>query len=638
MVICGTGLILLAIQPLFAGPPRGVDLAKIEGWDIVVADDAIAGEVYAAEEFQRFFRQAGGLTLPIVHNVNRPARHVFIGAGEAMRASHVGFNIREMGEEDLRIVVRDNGIAIAGGRPRGILYGVYTFLEDYLGIRFLSFDHTHVPPVGDWRVVGPVDRFYRPPLEYRFANYGESVRHPLFAAKLRCNGVNTQYTKRNTSFGARTDDPRIGGESGHMLINHSLYYQIPMEKYGREHPEYFALLRAEYEGRKGVAGQRSTSWESQPCLTNPDVLKITIEAVHDELKRRPNARNISVSQNDGYGYCTCEKCVAFDERHESHMGSLLTFVNAAADSIQKTHPDVNVGTLAYVYSQKPPRNIKPRPNVQIQLCSVRCRFNEPINDPTSSQNESFRKTLLAWGEICQNIGIWNYNLNHWNYLLPNPNMRVVEPNIRYFVAHNVQGVFMQSPGGLATEFSDLKNYVTSRLLWDPNDSGLRLRDEFLDLHYGRAAAPIRRYLDLVHDSADLKNKGAGYVHFAGRTKNFGIDESIVRAGLEAFDEAVERADDPVILARVEKASICTYCAAVSRVQYWAEDDWKMDFRNDKRPGGPLPEFVVEAQPHVRRLFELVDAHGVTHWGEGIPIKKMQAMFMRIYGMEGDTGD
>ena len=62
----------------------------------------------------------------------------------------------------LRIIVRGENIAIAGGRPCGTLYGVYTFLEDYLGVRFLTADNTHVPAVGNWRKVG-ADRWVLSP-------------------------------------------------------------------------------------------------------------------------------------------------------------------------------------------------------------------------------------------------------------------------------------------------------------------------------------------------------------------------------------------------------------------------------------------------------------------------------------------
>ena len=74
---------------------------------------------------------------------------------------------------------------------------------------------------------------------------------------------------------------------------------------------------------------------------------------------------------------------------------------------------------------------------------------------------------------------------------------------------------------------------------------------------------------------------------------------MVKAGLEAFAEAVELADNDVVRTRVEKASIAAYCAAVSDLVTWAGREQKMDFRNDKRPKGPLPTFVIEARPHMR---------------------------------------
>ena len=166
VMLIGVGLGIMATV-LWAAPHKGVNLAEMQGWDIVVGEDSIASEAYAAEEFRDHFTTASGQHLPIVNTASRPDRHVFIGAGEVMQASNVGFAVDQMGEEDLRIVVRDGNITIAGGRPRGTLYGVYTFLEDYLGVRFLTADHTHLPPVGPWRVVGPVDRFYHPPLSFR---------------------------------------------------------------------------------------------------------------------------------------------------------------------------------------------------------------------------------------------------------------------------------------------------------------------------------------------------------------------------------------------------------------------------------------------------------------------------------------
>ena len=127
----------------------------------------------------------------------------------------------------------------------------------------------------------------------------------------------------------------------------------------------------------------------------------------------------------------------------------------------------------------------------------------PINDPTCEKNAQFCKDMDEWGKLTNNIFIWNYNTNFSNYLLPCPNLRVIEPNVRYFVASGAKGVFMQAAGNsTGAELSDLRNYVMANLLWDPSRSGQKLADEFLDLHYDKAAPPIRRFINMYHDHCE----------------------------------------------------------------------------------------------------------------------------------------
>ncbi|MCP4639334.1 MAG: DUF4838 domain-containing protein, partial [bacterium] len=396
-------------------PPEGVDLAAIDGWDIVVSQEASPSEAYAAEQFQALFEQAGGGRLAIVTDTQRADRHVFVGPSGLMAASPAGFSVEGFGEEDLRIVIRDDAVVIAGGRPRGTLYGVYTFLEDYMGVRFLTHDHIHVPELGPWRVVGPVDRFYHPPLAFRWSFYAETNRHPAFAAQNRTNTVPTEA--------------RLGGKTGLDLINHSFVSLMPSGEFGVEHPEYYAFVDGERRPDLVKGG-----FATELCLTNPDVLRIVTERVLALLRANPQMANVSVSQNDNMMYCRCPGCAAIDEREGSSMGSLLTFVNAVADEVGKEFPDVLVGTLAYGYSRKAPKTVKPRPNVQIQLCSVECCILHPIDDPDCPLNVGFCLDMAEWGRLSPNVSIWNYNTNFHHYLLPCPNLRVIEPNIRYFVA------------------------------------------------------------------------------------------------------------------------------------------------------------------------------------------------------------
>jgi hypothetical protein len=587
----------------YASVPRGVNLVNLSGWDIITAEDAQPSEVYAAEEFQNFFAQSSGIRLPTVKQAdatNGGQHHIFIGSSPSMRASNVGFSTDDFGQEDFRIIVRDENIAIAGSThspARGTLYGVYTFLEDYIGVRFLTADHTYVPAIGTWRIVGPLDRFYHPPLRFRWSYYGETNRNPAFAARIRVNTV--------------TDDPKLGGKTGLNLISHSFFHYVPAQKYGKEHPEYFALVDGERKLQMGGGGP-------ELCLTNPDVLRIVTGTILDALQKHPGMENISVSQNDNNKYCQCPQCAAIDEREGTPMGSLLTFVNAVADEVGKKYPDVMIGTLSYWYSRKPPKTIKPRPNVQIQLCSIECCLLHPINDPNCEKNVQFCRDLAEWGKMCKNISIWNYNTNFSNYLLPCPNLWVIEPNIRYFVADNAIGIFMQAAGNaLGAELSDLRNYVIANLLWDPTKSGKKLIDEFLDLHYGRAAGPIRRFINLTHEHALASGL---HPNCFGRAKDYAIDEAIAQAGLDAFAEALELAENDAVRARVEKTSICAYRAALEPI-------WYIKNKSDVDPA-----LAERMQPLVKRFADLCEKYGVTNASENSKIETETERLKRIVGL------
>lgn len=567
-----------------AAPPRAVDLSKLVGWDIVVDPAATAAERYAAEQFAAIIQQADGPALPIVSAVDRPDRHVYIGPGQAMRAANVGFDTADFGDEDLRYVARDDNIAIAGGRPRGTLYGVYSFLEDQVGVRFLTADHTYVPALGPYHPIGPVDRFYHPPLKMRWSYFGEINRQPAFAARLRVNTV--------------TRDPALGGISNIQNINHIFFRQIPSNVYGKDHPEYFALVNG-----KRLAPLNDPGYATQPCLSNPDVLRIVTGAVLRELAEHPEQANVAVVQNDNQNYCRCEQCAAIDAREGSPMGSLLTFVNAIADEVAKKHPGVKVGTLAYQYTRHVPKTVRPRPNVQIELCSIECCQIHPLVDETCPLNAPFAQDIREWSAICDDLMIWNYNTNFHNYLLPCPNLRVIGPNVRFFVAHHATGIFMQAPGNaMSSDLCDLRNYLIAGMLWDPSRDVRRLTDEFIDLHYGKAAPPIRRYINQMLD--DAAASGKHHHCFAGNAAAYGLDATTL--GPQAvgwFDEAMKLATDDVTRRHVQKASIGAYRLAIDPV--WSASD----------PGKVDPALLQKMRPLVKRFLELCATHRVDRASE-----------------------
>jgi len=505
-----------------------LELSKITDWDIVVSENAIPSEKYAAEEFQRLFKEITGANLPINNKANGSAGHVYIGESDPT----------DMSDEELCVVVEKDSLAISGGRPRGTLYGVYQFFEDGIGVRFLTYDHTYIPKADSLRI--PFGRFcYNPPFSFRWSYYAENSKEPEFAARLRVNTVTTAE--------------KLGGKTPQNLIGHSVDMLLPFSQYGAEHPEYYALV-------DGIRDTNTDGGGPQLCVSNPEVIKLVAENAIKHLDKHPGTKNIPVSQADTARYCRCEACEAINQREGTPMGAQLFFVNSVAEIVEKSYPDVKVGTLAYWYTRKAPKNIMPRHNVQIQLCSIECCTLHPIDDPNCERNRDFCQDMNDWSKISDDIWVWNYNTNFRYYDLPFPNLRVIGPNVKYFLRNKVKGVFMQANGnGTSGEISDLRNYLISRMLWNPGFNDRAVLEEFVNLHYRSSGKIILEYIDMFHDNAEKSGLNPGCFPLPA---DVGLDPEMSRKILEYFDRALAMADDDTVKARVEKASICAYRAMI----------------------------------------------------------------------------
>lgn len=576
-----------------------IRVAQLRSWPIVLAADATAPERYAARELRSLFAAATGTMPQLVEATSAPDSGILIGR-------IAGLPMDDLGEEGFRVQITDQRIAIAGGPPRGTLYGVYSFLEDHFGVRFLTAEHTHVPRAADDLTVPRGEHVFRPRFTWRYSYYAANRQHPEFATRLRCNAV--------------TDREELGGRVAWSVIGHSVDRYVPVAKYGAEHPDYFSLV----DGRRR-SFMREDHFEAggtQPCFSHPDVRRLIIDGVRHELSRdRKTAGNIAIGQNDNQMYCRCERCQAVDEHEHSHMGALLSLVNEVAAAVEQDAPRVFVGTLAYQYSRTPPRHLRPRNNVGIQLCSIEACLLHALDDPECAQNAAFCKDLAGWCAICNHVYVWNYNVNFANYVAPCPNLLAIGPNVRYLASQGVRGVFMQAAGdGRNTELCDLRNYVIARLLWDPTADDRQLVDEFVQLHYGRAAGKVREYLELIHRAARTSG-----LHRAcyGTAADYGIDAAVARQALEILQQGMELADDDVVRRRVEKVAIAPRTALLDPFARWVGRHYREIRAGTIRAAEP--EAYQGLEEPLRAAFALYERHDVDRLAEFFTVAELKAL-------------
>ena len=391
----------------------------------------------------------------------------------------------------------ENGVLNIRGGVRGVIYGAYELLER-LGCRFFTATCEKIPRI-DGLTLPELDERHGPAFEYRDHNYCEPVRYSRFAVKLRLNG------------GLVNIRPKHGGNMRYARFVHTFQELVSPKLYGAEHPEYFAL----FDGERCVIPDKN-----QLCLTNPDVLEIAAESARRILRENPQARILSLSQNDWGRGCECEACRASDRALGSPAGTLLKFVNAIAERLEPEFPDVIFDTLAYNYTRPIPTTIRPRHNVCVRLCSIEACFAHPFETcdddrsvvlPDGSRH-SFITDLRDWGTVCDRMYIWDYTTCFANYPSPHPNWHVLQPNMQAFAKNNVKGVFEQANGASfgGTDFNELRAYVISKLLWDPDTDVDRHIREFTDEFYGAAAPMVREYIDYFCGVAERENIHVGF--------------------------------------------------------------------------------------------------------------------------------
>ncbi len=486
---------------------------------IVIPANPTEVEKHAAAVLKKHIREMSGVELDIVSD-DQAAKKNDIAIGRVDRDETADIDFTKL-EKDGYILRTGNGrLTIAGGSEKGTLYGVYRFLEE-LGCRKYSSKVTVIPSKATISVA-QLDIESVPVFKFRDIYY----RDAYIPAFMEWHGLD-----EHGEFVPK-------GSSDWGLWCHTTEDLVPPKDYCKEHPEYFSLI----DGKRLFDPNKYNV--SDICLSNDEVFEVAAENLRKAIERRPEASYWSVSQMDNDKYCRCPICTAQYEKEGGPQGTILPFVNRMAEKF----PDKTISTLAYWYSTKPPKNIKPAKNVNVLLCNI----GSPRHIPIEEGDPNFCSDLEAWGKIHDNILQWDYVIQFAHLIAPFPNLRTLQPNLQYVNKNGVVAMFAQANREIGGEFCELKAYVLAKLLWDPYQDIDPIIDDFVNGYYGAAGPAIREYIDLMHDS--MQETGAKLSIF-GRpwdNRETFLTEEMIDKYYAIFDKAAEVVkDDPDLLFRVK---------------------------------------------------------------------------------------
>ncbi|MCP4643970.1 MAG: DUF4838 domain-containing protein [bacterium] len=554
---------------------------------VVTADEPSRTARYAAEELVWHVAHATGVTLKTVVESDTPGdvhTRVFIGdtgAGRARgldpdRLPREAYTMRSFGNDLFILGREDDGDPLQQNNPNvGTLFGVYEFLERVLGARWLWPGElgTFVPRT-DTVEFWALNETEAPALRFRSIRFGRIASVARDPQRLSDGDTRLGFSPDvAVSYGKALEillrRHRMGGRDVKPRTGHA--FSGWWQRYGVEHPEWFALRR------DGVRGHPDKDYVHVPmCVSNPELHDFIVE-------QWDGGDTLLLGPVDRPGRCTCENCQAWDgsqpedppwfakrvyatdhRAQELFAGATpdryARFWKAIHEKARKRNPDVLVSG-SFIYE-----NEFPAPSTDMQLngniYGEFVQWQDPHLRYFPMPDEAFewiKEQWLGWRATGIRMA-YRPNYLHDGYVMPHFETRQSGEFFKFAYAHGMEGADFDSLTGQWAA-QGLRLYMHFRLMSEPELDLDAIRDEYCAA-FGPAADTMQRYFAYWEDYAfehrmriiemywDVGWRYSNYVrraHAAFPPECFGPAEALLE---QALTEAGE-SDSPEFGERVE---------------------------------------------------------------------------------------
>jgi hypothetical protein len=544
---------LLTILIVLAACCEASALIVVDGgksdYDVVMRADAPKATKFAVSELLAYMKKTAGIEMAAVHGKAPGRKAIYVGAHPELPKTADFDQQSYSGQERFRIAELDGGdLSIMGAdcdfdpvsrknADFGLLFGVYEFIERFLGVRWYapgdfgecyeSLDKVEVTGLPVDQKPNYYERSYWPYIWNEFSRRDSLI----FGRRMRAYGIRA-------------------GSSNHSMMDFYFPYHETM-------PEIFALM-PDRKSRDFGAFRKGTKpeerqWAGYPqyCFTNPKFLEVYCKAIDDVYEKKPEGKfwksmppaqdTIHVTPDDNFvvNPCHCENCLKAIDRSKGRaaMSNLVWgFVKQVAEYAQTKYPGKTVRCIAYENYYDPP-DFKLPDNVAVMI-SI-----EPymLYFGNKAYRDSFEKTLSLWSEKISEITVWQYFLSYRDampYYLPNianewfrkyPNIKAcfIELNDTGMTKGNIgRDVPINPEHGNEKTCTDLaQNHLTfvssMKALWGSQVDVSAELERYYRLFYGPAAAPMKTYFDLAikqweNVMPDKEFVEAGHRKFSGK--------------------------------------------------------------------------------------------------------------------------
>ena len=475
------------LKPALYAASADVTLAK-DGRSVFVilhAPAAPSSVQTAAKELQHYLEATTRATLPIVASDVSP-KVPFIALGDTAAARAAGIVAREIPIEGFRLASREGNLFVVGldtkdgektpqgGTSTGTLNGVYSFIEEFLGVRWLlPGEAGEDVPQRDIVLIPSVDRMDQPAFLNRRL---PGVQNGQKAVE--------QWSQRQ----------KLGYS---LLLEHSHNWQqvVPAALHDA-HPDWFA----EFGGKRPPPVGDRYKLET----TNAELVQHFAQTAIDAFRRDPHRTVFSLSPSDSDNWSTSAASKALYDKDPHGKLSvtplILKFYNDVAKIVGKEFPDRKLAGYIYASYLYPPSGGVPpmEPNLFIVVAPSISYGYQLYRE---SVQQDWVKVMKAWSAHTSQIAY--YDLFNWlkgsTGAITPPAPEILNFALPKLKDYGIKGIYIYG----TEEWSQaaVNNYVLAKMAWNPNLDANALCDEYYRRAYGPAAGSVIRELTHRIDAA-----------------------------------------------------------------------------------------------------------------------------------------
>ncbi|MHC4873521.1 MAG: DUF4838 domain-containing protein [Planctomycetota bacterium] len=284
--------------------------------------------------------------------------------------------------------------------------------------------------------------------------------------------------------------------------HHNLLKIVKPDTHGKTNPEYFPLVK----GKRHVPPV-SRSYDFQPCVSNPAVTKLAVEAAAKVFDSGLGC--FSLGMNDSGKYCECKKCMAIvsasamkklkavapDEKRLYHMKNAYIYFkwyNEVAKRLYKKYPQKRLGCLAYA-------SLSSLPEGMIKLHKMIVPYLTRDSAQLFDKHEivEFRETIDKWSKLAHRMGIYEYIYGQ-AYYIPRIYNRYILKNIKEQYQVGCDGFYAEAYPQWRLDAP--KYYFIAKMLWNNKYSIRSLKDDYYTRCFGPANKIMEKYFDSLEET------------------------------------------------------------------------------------------------------------------------------------------